>query len=342
MARTLTGRLSACICFKEVDEVGAEMISTEIKRQAGAWLFCKLCHKDGKGFNVFDPELGKKRIAVGWGNRTVQKCRLNTTGIDPSRPEKPEKPKVKKAKGDERVIDVEAEEEKEREPKSSTGASSSAKPNIFATPEGKAIPNPNWGEERPRAEEKKMPKKTKESKDKEKKEKKEQKDKKHKRKREKGREPGKGLFRKGCGGHVMRLKNPEGEKLPERKERCDESEVCTECFTMKEQVKTVRPSAKQKLFKRDELRRQHAIKVSQEGLVRDPEGESRIAETFNATGYVLYDEWHYERRETLKRLYFWEPISLLVQRQQSPSNGRFHYNPNREYLPRRKRSESAV
>ena len=42
-----------------------------------------------------------------------------------------------------KVIDVEAEEEKKKEPKSSAGGS--AKPNIFTTPEGLVIPNPKWG-----------------------------------------------------------------------------------------------------------------------------------------------------------------------------------------------------
>ena len=165
----------------EARDLNAEMLSREIKRLAGAWLFCKLCFKQGKGFNVFDPETNKKRVAYGWGNHTVQKCRLNTTGIDPS---KPEKMNVKKAKGDGKVIDVEAEEEKEKEPKGYAGGS--AKPNIFKTPEGLVIPNPKWGEEstKPKPEEKKMPKKTKESKDKEKKEKKDKKQKKEKKEKD--------------------------------------------------------------------------------------------------------------------------------------------------------------
>ena len=36
----------------------------------------------------------------------------------------------------------------------------------------------------------------------------------------------------------------------------------------------MRPSAKQKCFTKDELRKQHATKVSQEGLVTDHEGEA--------------------------------------------------------------------
>ncbi|CAE7835548.1 unnamed protein product [Symbiodinium necroappetens] len=137
----------------------------------------KESHGANMGFTITDDN-GKKRIAVGWGNHTVQKCRLNKTGIDPSKPDmslvNPKKPKV-----GEKVIDIEAEEGNKKE-KSTTGASSSAKPNIFTTSDGKVRPNPRWGEERPRVEEKKMPKKGKESKDKEKKEKKGHKDKKHK------------------------------------------------------------------------------------------------------------------------------------------------------------------
>ena len=44
----------------------------------------------------------------------------------------------------------------------------------------------------------------------------------------------------------------------------------------------MRLSAKQKCFIKDELRKQHAIKVSQEGLVRDHEGEAeKIAKSFS-------------------------------------------------------------
>ena len=159
----------------EAKEEGAEQLPQSVKRSAGCWLFCRLCFGEGKGFNITDDN-GTKRIAIGWGSHTVQQCRLNNTGIDPSKPDETlvNPQKAKKAKGDERVIDVEAEEEKRKKAKSSTSAGS--KPNIFTTPEGRVIPNPKWGEERPReerprVEEKKMPKKTKESKDKEKKEK---------------------------------------------------------------------------------------------------------------------------------------------------------------------------
>ena len=157
----------------EAKEKGAEQLPTTVKRLAGCWLFCRLCFEDNKGFNITDQDTGKKRIAIGWGNHTVQKCKLNSTGIDPSRPEKMP---AKKAKGDEKVIDVE-EEGKKKESKGSTGESS--KPNIFTTPEGQVIPNANWGSEtmNPKVEEKKMPKK-KENKEKEKKEKKEKKERK--------------------------------------------------------------------------------------------------------------------------------------------------------------------
>ncbi|CAE7852043.1 unnamed protein product [Symbiodinium necroappetens] len=142
-------------------------------------------HKEGSGFTITDDN-GKKRVAAGWGSHTIQKCRLNTSRIDPSTPEKPTKPErtnVKRAK-EAQPIDLE-EEEKEMLQKGS--ASESSKPNIFTTPDGKVRPNPKWGEERPRVEEKKRPK-PKESKETEKKEKKEHKEMKHKKeKKEKDR-----------------------------------------------------------------------------------------------------------------------------------------------------------
>ena len=154
----------------EAKEEGAEQLPPTVKRLAGCWLFCRLCFRDNKGFNITDQDTGKKRIAIGWGNHTVQKCKLNNKGIDPSRPENMP---AKKAKGDGKVIDVE-EEEKRKESKGSTGEIS--KPNIFTTPEGQVIPNANWGKEsmKPKVEDKK-----KESKEKEKKEKKEKKERKN-------------------------------------------------------------------------------------------------------------------------------------------------------------------
>ena len=125
----------------EAEEKGAEQLPTNVRRSAGCWLFCRLCFDDNKGFNITD-QAGRKRIAIGWGNHTVQKCKLNSTGIDPSRPE--EMP-AKQLKGDGKVIDVE-EEDKTKESKGST--SEGSKPNIFTTPEGQVIPNANW-EKRP-------------------------------------------------------------------------------------------------------------------------------------------------------------------------------------------------
>ncbi|CAE7276038.1 unnamed protein product, partial [Symbiodinium sp. KB8] len=170
----------AFACPNMLDEAkseGAEQLPQNVKRLAGCWLFCRLCFRDGKGFNITDQE-GKKRIAIGWGSHTVPKCRLNDTGVDPSRPEKMP---AKKAKGDGKVIDVE-EEEKKKESKGSTGERS--EPNIFTTPEGQVIPNAKWCEEtmKPKVEEKKMPKK-KEITEKEKKDKKEKKEKKEKKNR---------------------------------------------------------------------------------------------------------------------------------------------------------------
>ena len=71
----------------EAKEKGAEQLPTTVKRLAGCWLFCRLCFEDNKGNNMTD-QAGKKHIAIGWGNHTVQKCKLHSTGIDPSRPEK--------------------------------------------------------------------------------------------------------------------------------------------------------------------------------------------------------------------------------------------------------------
>ena len=55
-----------------------------------------------------------RSVSPSVGATTVQKCRLNNTGIDPSKPDK-SLVKAKKAKVDEKVIDIEAEEEKAEE-----------------------------------------------------------------------------------------------------------------------------------------------------------------------------------------------------------------------------------
>ena len=199
--------------LRQAREAGAEMLSQESKRKGGCLLFCICCYRAKAGFTI--TEDGRKRIAIGWGSHTVQRCRYNKDGYNPAEPDMSVVNQPKKQKVEEKVIDVEAEDKQKPKGQGTASASTSTgeKPNIFTTEDGKIPtaedgrirPNPRWGEEKPRddrakeertrPEEKKMLKKSKDkdskdSKGKVKKERKEPKDKKRKKeKKDQDRKP---------------------------------------------------------------------------------------------------------------------------------------------------------
>ena len=195
------------------------------RQQQRADLYCQVCYDKGKGYDLL-PENTTDRSArrtryPGWNAHTYQKCFLYLD-LSPKQKQEydDEAAKViesqsyyggsaKNAKGEGKVIDVEAEDEKKGEkpgePKSSAAekkrTGGSAKQDIFTAPVSlpteSIIPNPKWGEEKSaqskgthgRPEEKKMPKKAKESKDKDKKEKRDKKEKKEKKERRANESP---------------------------------------------------------------------------------------------------------------------------------------------------------
>ena len=80
-----------------------------------------LCFWKGKDFNNTDDKACRCQ-----SSHIVQKCRLNGTGIDASKPNKNwstlQKPKAKKVKSNEGVIDIEAVQEKRKKAKATPAA----------------------------------------------------------------------------------------------------------------------------------------------------------------------------------------------------------------------------
>ena len=118
-------------------------------------------------------------MVPGWGSHTIQKCRLNKTGIDPSRPDRGEKAERSNAKRPKEAQPIDLEKDDYEMVKK-------GKASIFTTPDGQVRPNPKWGEEHPRSEAKKRPQPS-EGKDADKKEKKEHKERSTGRRRRKGK-----------------------------------------------------------------------------------------------------------------------------------------------------------